>query len=221
MDTITSSPPGTKISILGTGNMGRALGIRLSQLNHPVFFGGRNPSEAPKRAAELASFQNSNSRSESGTLDAAALFGDVLIWTMRERDVNKILGENGVANLKGKKAIPVLDLNNWDFANETAVGKGAGLDKPSLGEMLQENFRRENIDAVVVKAFTTMPMELFALDKELLEEEGVQIYLADDERDHENAKDVCAGLIHEMGFQTLDLGSGKMAMRMTEVMGVM
>ena len=219
MDIITSSLPGTKISILGTGNMGRALGTRLSQLNHSVFFGGRNPSAAPKRAAELASSQNGNSRSESGTLDAAALFGDVLIWTMRERDVNKILGEDGWANLKGKKAIPVLDLNNWDFANETAAGKGAGLDQPSLGDMLQENFRRADIDAVVVKAFTTVPMELFALDKELLGKEDVQVYLADDEVNHEDAKDVCASLIREIGFQTVDLGSGKMAMRMTEIMG--
>ena len=42
-----------KIGILGTGNMGRSLGVRWARLGHDVFFGSSD-TDRGKQAAELA-----------------------------------------------------------------------------------------------------------------------------------------------------------------------
>ena len=177
------------------------------------------PDAAPRKAAELASQGSLPGTAHYGPIDSAVDFGEVLVWTMRETDPRKVLGETGIKALRGGKGgVAVLDLNNRDLQNEVYKGKG-GWSEPSVGEILQSNLNAEGANANVVKAFTTLPMEVFALSPEKVREAGVQIFLADDGSGGNEAKNVCGQLIEELGFVAVDLGSGAMAMRMAEVMG--
>jgi predicted dinucleotide-binding enzyme len=56
-----------KIGIIGSGNMGRSLGIAWTELGHDVFFGGRDP-EQVRQAAALT-----HGKARSGTNDEAFL----------------------------------------------------------------------------------------------------------------------------------------------------
>ena len=62
-----------KIGIIGSGNMGRSLGIVWAELGHALFFGGRDLNQA-HRAAALT-----HGKTQYGTNDEAALFGENLI----------------------------------------------------------------------------------------------------------------------------------------------
>ena len=66
-----------KIGIIGSGNMGRSLGILWAEQGHQVFFCART-SEKAKAVAAFAGHET-----QGGTNDEAATFGDVLLYTVR------------------------------------------------------------------------------------------------------------------------------------------
>ena len=216
------APPKPPVAIIGSGNMGRAIGIAISRTGHPVFFAGRNPTDAPKRAVELAKKAPGSTTVESGTIASGARFGTILIWTSRETTVANVLGTDGVSALREKSAktpITVLDCNNWDFEALLQTGVGAALDRVALGERLQAGFEDAGVKAHVFKAFNTLPMELFALDQAALRRADVQVYLASvAEGVPTDVRESVVEMVRAMGFAVVDLGAGPRAARMAEVM---
>src|ERR1700732_2762683 len=67
-----------KIGILGTGNMGRALGLQWARNGHQVLFGSRDRSKAEAVAAY------GHGHAQAADLDAAAAFGEVILYTVRD-----------------------------------------------------------------------------------------------------------------------------------------
>lgn len=173
-----------KIGIIGTGNMGRSLGILLAQLGHSVLFGARDRAKA-EAAAQLAGH---NAR--SGTNDEAAHFGEVLLWSVRGAPASAIVSDLGA--VRGKT---VIDLNN----NETRTDGGIG----PAGEPAGVRLQRELEGAFVVKAFNTFPMELFEVDPALLREKRVAAFIASD---HAESKTLVADLAASLGFHPIDFG---------------
>ena len=68
-----------KIGILGTGNMGRALGLRWARARHEVLFGSRDLNKAGAIAA------NGSASTQAGDFDAAAAWDAE--WHGAESDV--------------------------------------------------------------------------------------------------------------------------------------
>ena len=64
-----------KIGIIGTGNVGSAVGKRWAAAGHEVMFGTRDPGDA--RVRELVAAAGGKTR--VGTIGAAATFGDVVL----------------------------------------------------------------------------------------------------------------------------------------------
>lgn len=112
-----------KIGIIGSGNMGRSLGILWAEQGHQVFFGARTVQKG-QAVAELA-----GKGTQGGTNDEAAVFGDVLLYSARGVDPSEVLTSTAV--LTGKILI---DPNNSNipegFAYEPIV--------KSLAEKLAE-----------------------------------------------------------------------------------
>ena len=187
--------------------MGRALGLRFAMARHSVFFGGRTASAAPARAAEDAK-NITGSPSMSGTLDEAATYADVLLWTLRERDPNNILVGASGASLDGKV---IIDLNNRDYVSEVK-GPDSKWFSRSLGEELQENLPK----CTIVKCFNTIPMETLDVPAENLRASGAQVFVASN--DKEAAKTV-ASLADDIGFNVVHLGGGPTAMRSADALG--
>ncbi|MEO1035909.1 MAG: NAD(P)-binding domain-containing protein [Pseudomonadota bacterium] len=185
-----------KIAILGSGNMGRALGMRWAQNGHEVFFGGRNPA----KAAEVAAFVGNGVR--SGSLNEAAAFGDVLLHTARDAMLSSMI--EPTVDLAGKV---VIDLNNGPIPE--------GFAYTPIEQSFTERLQEDAPDTQVVKAFNLFAMEMFEHEPAVIAQHDVSAFVAGDS---EPAKVVVAKLAAELGFTPVDAGGSRNA-RMLEGMG--
>jgi len=173
-----------KIGILGSGNMGRPLGLLWAERGHEVFFGNRNVEKA-RAAAAL-----SEHSCQSGTLRDAAEFGDVLLHTARNAMPSEMVADP--AALNGKVLI---DLNNSQML--------PGFEFEPVTESFAERIQADVPGLRVVKAFNTIPLELFEHCPDDIRQYDVTVYVAGDDAE---AKSVVSGLADELGFKSLDSG---------------
>ena len=187
-----------KIGIIGSGNMGRSLGSRLAHLEYDVFFGARRL----EQAAEAAKCANHNAKFGSNL--ESALFGEVLIWTMREPDPKNVLTDLSALDNK-----IIIDLNNRDYSQEAKNGTWF---LEAIAETLQNNLPKSK----VVKAFNTIAMESFDIDPQKLLEANAQTFLAGSDIE---AKRVVSEIALRLGFRSVDIGKGPAAYRAAEALG--
>jgi 8-hydroxy-5-deazaflavin:NADPH oxidoreductase len=183
------------IGIIGTGNMGRTLGSRWAGIGHRVLFGSRDVGKA--KAAASAT----KGSSHAGTFDAAAAFGDVVLYTVRAVPPSSVLRDPNA--LDGKVLI---DCNNSDILGldiPNPDGAAGGIHFPSTVPSLAERLARDVPNAHVVKAFNTIPATVLALDIEQLRPHGVSVFLCSDDA---HAKSVVSDLAEELGLIGVDSG---------------
>lgn len=148
-----------KIGIIGSGNMGRSLGILWAEQGHDVFFGARTP----EKGREVAAI--SGHKTQGGSNDQAAAFGAVLLYTAR--GVNPVEVFSSISILDGKVLI---DCNNQEIPENFAY--------PAITQSLAEQLAAEVPKARVVKAFNTMAQELFELAPDPLKSYSVSVFVA-------------------------------------------
>ncbi len=141
-----------KISIIGSGNMGRSLGILWAEQGHQVFFGSRSE-EKGKATADFA-----KNGTIGGTNEEAAMFGDVLLYTARSIHPKEIFTSTKILTDK-----IIVDLNNFEIPE--------GFDYLPIEKSLAEQLSEEVPNAHIVKAFNTIPQEVFELAPEPLKGE--------------------------------------------------
>jgi hypothetical protein len=195
-----------KIGIIGAGNMGRALGLRWARGGHEVFFGSRDLTKAKAVAA------NSSGSAQAGDFDAAAAFGEVILYTIRDHFPSSMLKDP--LALSGKIVIdcnnsPILGLDIPDPENRPGLHFSTPI--PSLAERLAADAPR----ARVVKAFNTMASQVIELDHDELARRRVSVFLCSDDA---QAKSVVKGLAEELGFIGVDCGDLERA-RLVESVG--
>ena len=173
-----------KIGIIGSGNMGRSLGILWAEQKHEVFFGARTA----KKGQAVA--ESAGNKTQGGTNDEAAAFGDVLLYTIRGVNPTDVL--TSVDVLDGKILI---DCNNYEIPENFAYQ----AIEYSLAEKLAEQVPK----ARVVKAFNTMAQEVFELAPQPLKEYNVSVFVAGDD---ENARKTVINLAADIGFVPVDCG---------------
>ncbi len=185
-----------KIGIIGSGNMGRSLGLLWAEQDHEVFFGARTV-EKGQAVAEFAQHGT-----QGGTNDEAAAFGDVLLYSARGVDPAQVLTSTAV--LTGKILI---DPNNW------AIPEGFAYEPiaKSLAEILAEQVPQ----ATVVKAFNTMAQEVFEIPTAELKAQQVSVFVASDDA---IAKQTVMQLAADIGFNPIDSGGLRKA-RLLEGLG--
>jgi 8-hydroxy-5-deazaflavin:NADPH oxidoreductase len=182
------------IGIIGTGNMGRALGLRWARGGHNAMFGSRDASKAEAVAAS-----ESNSV-QAGDFDAAAAFGEVVLYTVRDVFPSRLLREP--QTLDGKI---VIDCNNSAILgldipdSDDRPGIHFTTPNPSLAERLAADAP----GARVVKAFNTMASQVIGLDRDRLAPRRISVFLCSDDS---RAKSVVKGLAEELGFVGVDCG---------------
>src|SRR5579871_3121558 len=110
-----------KIGVIGTGNMGQALGLRWAQNGHQVLFGSRDRAKADAIASRAAA------QAWGGDFEDAAEFGDVVLYTVRDIPPSKLL--RNPRSLAGKI---VIDCNNSDIPTDFRFAPPI----PSLAERL-------------------------------------------------------------------------------------
>lgn len=171
-----------KIGTIGSGNLGRTLGLVLAERGHDVLFGARDVGQARAAAAYAPD------RVWHGTNDEAAAFGDVILWTVRGVPPAEVIAHT--ASLDGKV---VLDPNNGPVPDDYRLGPVG----PSYAEELARALPR----ARVVKAFNTAAQEIYEHEPEVLRH--VSGFLAGDDPD---AKHIAATLVRDIGLTPVDAG---------------
>lgn len=186
-----------KIGIVGSGNMGRSLGILWAEQGHEVFFGSRE-SEKGKSIAEFAGHET-----KGGTNDEASEFGEVIFYAVRDVMPSSVLSSTDILSNK-----VVIDCNNREIPEGYAF-------EPILGESLAEKLQADVPNAHVVKAFNTFAQEVFELSPEPLKQYHVSCFICSD---NEQAKKTIMSLAQEIGFSPVDCGVLRSA-RMLEATG--
>lgn len=183
-----------KIGILGTGNMGRSLGLRWREAGHDVFFGSRTPDKAKAVAGEGG---------KAGTYDEAVAFADVLLNTVRGIVPSQFLTSPDALNGK-----VVIDLNN------RSIPPGFEYD-PIAGPSLVEQVAADVPKAHVVKAFNTLALEVFEHSADTLRANEAAVFVSGDD---EQARQTVMALAADLGFSPVDCGRLRNA-RLLESMG--
>jgi predicted dinucleotide-binding enzyme len=203
-----------KISVMGTGMVGRALAGRLGEVGHEVVVGTRDPAALLARTEPDAMgtppyAQWQEQHPEVGLVPAAEAGASA------ELLVNATAGTASVAALTGAGLADRPGLVVLDVANALVFGAGpaptlAVANTDSLGEQIQRAFPR----ARVVKALNTMNCEVMARPDRVPGDHVVFVAGADAE-----AKELVRGVLADLGWRgscIVDLG-GITAARGTEM----
>lgn len=173
-----------KIGIIGSGNMGRSLGILWAEQGHEVFFSSRTTKKG-EEVAEIA-----GQTAQGGSNDEAAAFGEVLLYTVRGVHPTEVFSSTSILDNK-----ILIDCNNQEIPEN--------FDYPAITQSLAEKLAAEVPNAKVVKAFNTMAQELFELAPTPLKNHNVSVFVAGDD---ESAKQTVIQLAQEIGFQSINCG---------------
>ena len=134
-----------RVGILGTGDVGQALGTGFAKFGHEVKMGSRDPSQEKVQSWVM----KTGSKASAGTFAEAAAFGEIVVlatlWTATE----SIIRLADPKNLSGKV---VIDTTNPLVFSAGAPPRLAVGHTDSAGEQVQ----RWLPDSHVVKAFNTV-----------------------------------------------------------------
>lgn len=175
-----------RVAVLGSGNMGGALGRLFAAAGHDVAY-----SYARKHAKleKLARASGPRARAAESIADAVN-DADIVLLAVHWSRVPAVLRAAG--SLRGTILI---DCTNPMNASDTALVVGL---RNSGGELVARKAR----GARVVKAFNTVPAELLRAGPQVLAEQPSVCYCGDDA----GAKRIVARLIRDIGFEPVDCG---------------
>jgi predicted dinucleotide-binding enzyme len=179
------------IAIIGTGDLGDSLGMRLAGLDYTIVYGSRSPDSDRVKALVVAT----GNKASATTQREAAQQGDIVFLPIPWPAMETVAQNLG--NLEGKIVVDVSApwTQGEDGYPETRV-------KPSSAEMIQ----KWNPGAKVVKGLGTMGS--MVIDNPKAVDGPVTIPVASDYRD---AKERVAQIIDELGLDPVDFGPLRMA----------
>jgi predicted dinucleotide-binding enzyme len=173
-----------RIAIIGTGNVGEALGTEFAALGHDIVYGSRDPSRDDVAALVARTAGNASATSQSAAVEGA----DIVVLAVPGRLAVEIASNLG--DLSGKI---VIDPTN----NYIREGVPRLATDTSNGQALQAALP----DAHVVKAFNTLST------RQMIDPDSsggpVSIPLAGNDDD---AKSTVAELVSGMGLEPVDVG---------------
>lgn len=178
-----------KITIIGAGKMGRALGYRFIDGGHSVSIIAHKPVDGEKLARELNSFSKSD-RASADTIDNAEL-GDVVALALHyptNKEVARQLGDRLVGRV-------VIDISNPLGSGMDTVQTESGK---SSSEEIAEIVPRS---ASVVKAFNAVTAGSLVEGK--MDDIPLEIFFAGGD---ENAKGIISDLIRDGKMVPIDVG---------------
>lgn len=182
-----------RIGILGSGLMGGKLGTIFAHAGHEVVFSYSRSQRKLKRLARQAL-----GHARAGTPREAALNADALLLAVHWSRVDDVLKQAG--DLSGKVIVTCSLPMNADDTKLIIAHTSSGA------EALAKKVRK----ADVVSAFSSVPSEVLfdVFDaKRRTRRRPSLVYCGDDQ----DAKDVAASLIRDVGFEPVDAGPLRIA----------
>jgi NADPH-dependent F420 reductase len=174
------------VAMIGTGNVGAALGRRFAENGHTVVYGSRDPAAADVRELVAATGNGAVVVTQAEAAARADIVVLAIPWTAAEDVVRSL------PNLAGKIVV--------DPTNPRVMASDGFADYP-IGDSNAERIARLAPGAQVVKAFSTLGAETM-LDPSLARG-PVTVPLVGDDR---AAKERVAVLAREIGLEAVDVG---------------
>jgi len=177
----------TKVGILGSGEVGRALGYGFLALGHEVMVGSREPDKLKpwvKAAGAGAS---------AGTFEQAVRFGQLIVLATLGTGTENAIHIAGANNFIGKVVI--------DTTNPLDFSKGAPQLSIGHTDSLGERVQRALPGAWVVKAFNTVGNALM-INPQLPGGPPDMFICGDDDRAKSKVSEVCK----DFGWGVIDIG---------------
>lgn len=175
-----------KIGIIGTGNVGTALGKVWAKKGHEIKFGTRDVKHS--KIPELIKDVGKNAT--AGTIKEAADFGEIVVLAIPWSATRSIIENAG--DLSNKV---IIDCVNPISPDRKGVSIGHTT---SAAEEIQKLAPKAN----VVKAFNTIGAGNF-VDPHFGEEKADAFICGNDQ----NSKSIVSKLAEEIGFEVIDVGS--------------
>jgi predicted dinucleotide-binding enzyme len=185
-----------KIGIIGSGEVGQALGTAFLKEGHAVLLGTRDPA---KQA--VVTWKSENARAKTGSFSDAALFGDLVVLATAGHAAENAIGLAGEKNLAGKT---VIDVTNP--IAPAAPDKGVLKLTTDLNLSLMEKLQRQAPDAKFVKAFNSVGS--FLMYKPSFTEGKPSMFICGNDED---AKKQVADILTAFGWETEDMGTAEAA----------
>ena len=178
-----------KIGIVGSGNMGRSIGLNWANKGHQVFFGHRR-SEVLEEIKQLAN----SIPIQTGSNQDAILNSDVILYCIRDIMPSEIL------EIKYWDNKTVIDLNNWENPID--------FNYEPITKSIAERFQDDIPSAHVVKALNNHAQETFELTFDEIKATGAgSFYCGNNEKANKAVED----LINDTGLTAIESGKLKQA----------
>ena len=174
------------IAVIGTGNVGMALGTELAEQGHAIIYGSRNPSGL--KALTLA--KKTKDDATTATQKEAAASAEIVVLAVPGMVVEEVV--NGLGDLSGKLIIDATNPLIMDNATQFTFGVAT-----SNGEIVQAAAP----EAFVVKAFNTISWQSM-IDPD---ESNGPLYVPI-VGNNKAAKQRVASFVEKMGLVPFDLG---------------
>ena len=180
-----------KIGILGSGDVGRALGRGFAAKGHSVMIGSRTPGKP-----ELAEWKKAvGAKASTGTFAEAAAHGELLVLCTQGAATEAAIDLAGTKHLAGKVVIDVT--NPLDFSKGMPPGLFVGTT-----DSLAERVQRKVPKAKVVKALNIVNHNTMIAPA--MKEGLPDMFVCGDDA---GAKRSVAGLLKDFGWgEPIDLG---------------
>ncbi len=178
------------ITIIGPGNMGRAIGTRAVAGGHSVTFVGRTIESAREAADEIRASAKNNVQVSATTTDRVEP-GDVVVlalWYGTNIEVAKQLGEK----LKGKTVVDIANPVNSSYD---------GLVTAPDSSSAEDVAKAAGTKVKVVKAFNTTYASTLRDGK--VAGQPLDVFIAGDD---EEAKSKVAQIVEDAGMRPVDAG---------------
>src|SRR5262245_38621311 len=193
-----------KVGILGTGDVGKALGRGFIALGHEVKMGAREASN-PKATAWV---KEAGAKASAGTFTDAAKFGEIVVLATLGTATEEVLRSVGPDPFKGK---PVLDATNPLDFSQGMPPKLIG----NVGDSGGERHQKLLPGAHVVKVFNTVGnAHMFKPD---FPGGPPDMFIAGNDA---HAKETVTKLLADFGWNTVDSGDIR-ASRQLEAMCIL
>ncbi len=174
------------VAMIGTGNVGAALGRRFAENGHKVIYGSRDPSAADVRELVAATGNGAAAASQAEAAAQADIVVLAVPWTAVESIVRSL------PDLAGKIVV--------DPTNPRVMASDGFADYP-IEDSNAERIARLAPGAHVVKAFSTLGAE--TMFDPSLARGPVTVPIVGDDR---AAKERVATLAREIGLEAVDVG---------------
>jgi NADPH-dependent F420 reductase len=178
--------PAETIAVIGTGNVGSALGQRFAELGHTIVYGSRDPTRSDVQALVRLTGANAGATTQREAVEQA----DIVVLAVPADAAESVARSLG--DLAGRIVI--------DPTNPRTIAAD-GLRDYAFHDSMAERIQAIAPDAFVVKAFSTLGA--YTMLDPLLAEGPVSIPIAGDDAE---AKRVVAELTSGIGLVPLDVG---------------